>query len=118
MIASNAGPKNDEMGWAIYESCRAGGAFVAQGHSHTYSRSKTFSNTTTQTVDATCPDPFSLCVGAGKHFFFDSSLGGHDARSLDRAVARRPYWASTYTGAFGALFIEFHVDGDPRKARG
>lgn len=116
--ASNVGPKNDEMGWTIYENCRQHGAIVAQGHSHTYSRSKTLTNDEEQTVDAVCSDPFELCVGPGKHFFFDSSLGGHDMRSLNRTVAGRSYWASTFTGSFGALFIEFHVDGDPKKARG
>jgi hypothetical protein len=115
--ASNVGPKSDEMGWAIYETCRKHGAIVAQGHSHTYSRSKTLTADATQTVDPACSDPFALCVGPNKHFWFDSSLGGVDTRSLDN-VASRPYWASTYTGNYGALFIEFNVDGDARKARG
>jgi predicted phosphodiesterase len=115
---SNVGPKDDEMGWAIYEACRDGGAFVAQGHSHTYSRSKTLSVTTNQTVDPACSDPLALCVGPGKHFFLDSSLGGVDTRSVNSTIARLPHWASTFSGDFGALFIEFHVDGDPRKAKG
>lgn len=116
--ASNIGPKDDEMGWATYEACRTAGAIVAQGHSHTYSRSRTLTNDTTQTVDPSCKDPFDLCVGAGRHFFFDSSVGGQDLRSPTTSIASRPYWGSTFTGAFGALFIEFNVDGDPNKARG
>jgi hypothetical protein len=116
--ASNVGPKNDEMGWGIYENCRASGAFVAQGHSHTYSRSKTLTNDANQTVDPTCNDPFSLCVGPGKHFFFDSSLGGQDSRPLNTSVAAMRHWGSTFGGSFGALFVDFNVDGDPRKARG
>lgn len=115
--ASNVGPKNDEMGWAIYENCRAHGAIVAQGHSHTYSRSKTLTNDATQTVDPSCSDPFALCVGPGKHFFFDSSVGGYDTRSLETSIANKPYWAAKYTGSYGALFIELNVDGDPNKAR-
>lgn len=114
--ASNAGPKTNEMGWQIYENCRAAGAIVAQGHSHTYSRSKTILEDSTQTLDQSCADPFALCVGPGKHFFFDSSLGGVDQRSLQQNDL--PHWASTYASDFGALFIEFNVDGDPRKARG
>ncbi len=117
MRATNVGPKSDEMGWGIYENCRAEGAIVAQAHSHTYSRSKTVTNDTNQTVDGTCNDPFAICVGPGKHFFFDSSLGGEDTRSLD-SVANKPYWASTYTGSFGALFITFNVGGDPKMAEG
>jgi hypothetical protein len=114
---SNVGPKSDEMGWQIYESCRKHGAIVAQGHSHTYSRSKTLTNDAAQTVDANCKDPFNLCVSPGRHFFFDSSLGGVDTRTLD-SVSSKAHWASTYSGSFGALFIEFNIDGDPNKARG
>lgn len=116
--ASNIGPKNDEMGWAVYENCRAAGAIVAQGHSHTYSRSRTLTNDAAQTVDPTCKDPFDLCVGGGRHFFFDSSVGGQDLRGPTTSVASKPYWGGTFTGAFGALFIEFNVDGDPNRARG
>jgi hypothetical protein len=116
MRESNVGPKGDEMGWAIYENCRAKGAIVAQGHSHTYSRSKTLANDANQTVDANCSDPFALCVGTGKHFFFDSSVGGVDLRSLENET--KPHWGATFGGAYGALFIEFNVDGDPNKAKG
>ena len=116
--ATNVGPKNDEMGWQIYENCRAQGAIVAQGHSHTYSRSKTITNDATQTVDPTCSDPFALCVSPGRHVFFDSSLGGVELRTMDATWAAKPYWGSTYSSNFGALFLEINVDGDPRKARG
>lgn len=116
MRDSNVGPKGNEMGWQIYENSRAAGAIVAQGHSHTYSRSKTLTNDAALTVDATCSDPFALCVGPGKHFFFDSSLGGVGLRALENT--NKAHWATTYAADFGALFIEFHVDGDPRKAKG
>lgn len=115
---ANVGPKSDEMGWQIYENCRMQGAIVAQGHSHTYSRSKTLTQDSNQTVDPTCSSATSLCVGPGRHFFFDSSLGGVDTRSFDTTAAALPHWGSKYTGNFGALFIEFYVDGDPLKARG
>lgn len=118
MRNSNVGPKTDEMGWDIYERCRRAGAIVAQGHSHTYSRSKTLTADQALTVDPACSDPFSVCVGPGKHFFFDSSLGGVDTRPLNATVANRPHFAAKYTGNYGALFVEFHVDGNPRKARG
>src|SRR5262249_46605642 len=114
---STVGPKTDEMGWEIYERCRHYGAIVAQAHSHTYSRSKTLTAGAAQTIDATCNDPFALCVGEGRHFWFDSSIGGRDVRATTD-VAALPYWGSTYSGAFGALFIEFNVNGDPKKAEG
>jgi hypothetical protein len=116
--ATNVGEKPDEMGWPIYENCRKYGAIVAQGHSHTYSRSKTITNDTAQTVDPTCSDPFNLCVSPNRHIFFDSSLGGTDTRSLNTTYVAKPYWGATYGGNFGALFIEFNVDGNPNKARG
>ena len=59
---------------------------------------------------------------------FVSGLGGESIRDQERCLPTTyPYgcsdeWASIYSsdqGAkFGALFIEFHVDGDPGKARG
>jgi predicted phosphodiesterase len=116
--ATNVGPKSDEMGWQIYENCRLQGAIVAQGHSHTYSRSKTITNDAAQTVDPTCSDPFNLCVSRGRHIFLDSSLGGVDTRTLDATWSTKPYWGSVYSASFGALFLELNVDGDPRKARG
>jgi hypothetical protein len=118
MRATNVGDKKDEMSWPIYDNCRAAGAIVAQGHSHTYSRSKTISDDEKLTVDTGCSDPFALCVGPGKHFFFDSSLGGTGLRDLDDTYKAKPYFAASDSANFGALFIEFNVDNDPRKAKG
>lgn len=116
MRSTQAGAKSDEMPWSIYEACREAGAIVAQGHSHTYSRSKTMTADQALTVDAACSDPFELCVGPGKHFFFDSSVGGVGLRTLDNAG--KAHFASAYSSDYGALFLEFNVDGDARKARG
>jgi hypothetical protein len=116
MRDTQAGAKGDEMPWSMYETCRQAGAIVAQGHSHTYSRSKTISADQALTVDPACSDPFALCVGPGKHFFFDSSVGGVGLRPLENTS--KAHWASTYSSDFGALFIEFNVDGDARKAKG
>jgi len=116
--ATNVGPKEDEMGWTIYEYCRQAGAIVAQGHSHTYARSKTITADQAQTVDDACGDPFDLCIAPGKHFFFDASLGGVETRAKDATWGAKPWWGATYDADFGALFIEFNVDGDPKKAHG
>jgi len=118
MRSTNVADKEDEMPWATYDTCRAFGAIVAQGHSHTYSRTKTMTAGKALTVDANCKDPLSLCVGPGRHFIFDSSLGGRDTRDLDATWRVAPHFARTFTGAFGALFIDFNVDGNPKKARG
>ena len=106
---------------AMEVTCFDAGAIVAQGHSHTYSRSKAISDFDALTVDLSCPQnpatPHTdVCVSPGSSFFFDSSLGGRESRRLENT--ERDYWASYYAGEFGALFIEFHVDGNAAKARG
>jgi hypothetical protein len=67
-------------------------------------------------------------VAPGATFVFVSGLGGKSIRDQKRCLPTTfPYgcngeWASIYTsnqGAIpGALFIQFHVNGDPNMARG
>jgi len=45
------GDKRDEMGWAVYETCKNNGAIIATAHEHSYGRTKTLSNVEHQTVD-------------------------------------------------------------------
>lgn len=126
--ALQLGEKDDDVGWGPYEACREAGAIIATGHEHTYSRTKTLVSTRRQTVDPDWSDPLSVRVAPGATFVFVSGLGGYGIRNQDRCLpAAYPYgcngeWASIYTsdqGAqYGALFIEFHVDGDPNRARG
>ena len=121
MRATNVGTKGDEVGWAPFEACRANGAFIAQGHSHTYSRSKTLINMQSQTIDTSCADlnltpDQDVCVSRGVSWFFDSSLGGYSKRTLHNTA--HPYWAKYFNGQFGALFLTFNVDGNPNKAKG
>ena len=122
------GGKSSAVGWGPYETCREEGAIIATSHEHSYSRTKTLVSTEQQTVDPDWPDPNDVRVVPGATFVFVSGLDGSSIRDQERcAPTTYPYgcngeWASIYTsdqGAkFGALFIEFHVDGDPGKARG
>jgi hypothetical protein len=122
------GGKEDEMGWEVYESCRRMGALIQNGHEHSYERTKTLTSTVEQKVDPDCRDPGHLCVRPGAVPVFVSGLGGRSIRDQERCLpSSYPYgckgeWAFIYTsnqGArFGAEFITFNVDGDPRKARG
>jgi len=122
------GGKTNEMGWEVYENCRKAGAIVATGHEHSYERTKTLTNIETQTVDSSCSDPKKVCVGPNRTFVFVSGLGGNSVRDQNRCLpATYPYgcngeWASIFTsnqnGEYGALFIDFYVNGDPKKARG
>lgn len=126
--ATQVGGKDDEVGWGPYEECRKGGAFIVNGHEHSYVRTKTLSDMDRQTVDLLWSDPNTLRVGAGSSFVTVASLGGRSIRSQERCLpATYPYgcngeWAKIYTsnqGAnYGALFVEFNVDGDERKAHG
>jgi len=126
--AMQVGGKGNEVGWGPYEACREYGAIVATGHEHSYSRTKTLISTQSQTVDPNWPDPAILRVAPGATFVFVSGLGGASIRDQERCLpSTYPYgcngeWASIYTsnqGAqYGALFIEFNVDGDPNKAHG
>lgn len=131
--AMQVGGKSNSVGWAPYEECRLGGAIIATGHEHSYSRTRTLSNTQTQTVDVSCeddpgtPDP-DVCVFEGSTFVFVSGIAGQGIRDQERCLPTTyPYgcngeWAKIYAsdqGAqHGALFITFHVDGNPRKASG
>ncbi|MBI4312180.1 MAG: phytase, partial [Chloroflexi bacterium] len=126
--AMQVGGKGDEVGWEPYEACRDGGAIIATAHEHSYSRTKTLSNMTAQTIDGVWTLADTLNVGEGSTFAFVSGLGGRSIRDQSRCLPSTPpygcngEWASIYTSTqgakFGALFIEFNVDGNPKKARG
>jgi len=126
--AMQIGGKSDEVGWEPYEECKKGGAIIATAHEHSYSRTRTLTNIQTQTVDPLWPDALQLRTTPGSTFVFVSGLGGNSIRNQERCLPFTfPYgcngeWASIYSSdqnaKFGALFITFHVDGDPRKARG
>ncbi len=137
--AMQIGTKTDGIGWNVYENCKNNGAIIATAHEHSYERTKTLTSMQFQVVDTTCtdnpntPQP-DVCVAKGnpgKSFAFVSGLGGRDPDPQSRCLPTTyPYgcngeWASVYTtsqgvepGLFGALFITFNVDGDPRKAKG
>jgi hypothetical protein len=126
--ALQLGDKTNEVGWLAYETCRQNRAIIATAHEHSYERTKTLSNTQTQTVDPAHTDGSTLYVKPGSTFVFVSGLGGNSIRNQDRCLPITPpygcngEWASVNTsdqGAnYGALFIEFYVDGNPNKARG
>ncbi len=117
------GGKSDETGWAVYDESRRGGAIVATGHEHSYSRTHQLSNVENQTVSSTAnafdisDDDPNTPDDDGRTFVFVSGLGGQGIRDQERGG---PWWASEYTsdqGAkLGALFGKFHVNGDPREA--
>jgi hypothetical protein len=126
--AVQIGGKGDEVGWGPYEACRRAGAIIATAHEHSYQRTKSLSSIESQSVDPEWPDAARVRVGGGSTFVFVSGLGGTSIRDQERCLPTRPpygcggVWASIYTldqrAAYGALFIEFHLGGDPYSARG
>jgi hypothetical protein len=128
MKAMQVGAKEDDMGWGVYEACRAHGAIIATAHEHSYERTKTLTSVRDQTVDPKSPDPNHLAVGPGRSFVFVSGLGGEGIRDQKRCLpVSPPYgckgeWAKIYTSnqsaQYGVLFITFNVNHDPSKAHG
>jgi hypothetical protein len=126
--AMQMGGKLNDVGWVAYETCLELGAIIATGHEHSYSRTKTLTSTEFQIVDPVWSDPGNVSVRPGATFVFVSGLGGRGIRDQLRCLPTTyPYgcsgeWASIYTASQGAdegaLFIEFYVDGNPRKGRG
>ncbi len=126
--AMQIGGKGNEVGWGPYEACRELGAVIATAHEHSYARTRTLTSTQSQIVDPAWPFRDSLRVVPGATFVFVSGLGGTGIREQLRCLPTTyPYgcngeWAKIYASnqnaRYGALFIEFHVDGDPAKARG
>lgn len=127
-----AGTKGDEAGWGPYEECRKGGAFITNGHEHSYARTKTLTDMTNQVVDTSCPDPTHVCLAKERAFSIVSGMGGHSLRAQSRCLGTgsNPYeypygckgeWAKFYstknTGyAPSVLFVTFNANGQANKA--
>ena len=106
------GSKDDEVGWEPYEECRQGGAIVATGHEHSYSRTHLMDNFETQSI-ASQSDV--LHVDGGRSFAFVSGIAGHSVRGQNNQLAGKPWWAAVHTSAqgayFGALFCVLNHEG-------
>lgn len=111
------GGKHDETGWEVYEECRKGGAIIATGHEHSYSRTYLMGNFETQSIASTSS---TLQIEKGKTFAFVSALGGKSIYPQNNELVANPWWAAVYTPAqnanYGALFCIFNVDGNENKA--
>ena len=126
MKAMQVGGKTDDTGWGVYEACREGGAIIATGHEHSYSRTRTLVDMSDQTIDPAWPLANEVRVAPGSTFAFVSGLGGKSVRGQKRCLpATPPYgcdgtWASIYTSeqdaTHGALFCAFGVDAQAEKA--
>jgi hypothetical protein len=129
------GAKTDEVGWAAYQICQQHGALIVTGHEHSYSRTYTLSGLGDATLGHGALGAADLVtLDPGHTAVVVTGLGGRSRRPFLAAHADDSWWAAVYalerqvqnglqTGSAtsiedGALFIDFHVDGDPRLARG
>jgi len=102
---------------STYDACRAGGAIIATGHQHQYSRTHLMSSFTNQTILSTSSE---ISIGEGQTIAFVSGLGGHSVREENPTRVADPWWASVYTSTqsaqFGALFCSFNYQSAANRA--
>ncbi len=134
------GGKGDEVGWKAYQICQSQGALVLTGHEHSYARTKTLEAVGDKTKGHGATGLFDQMIvkpsagtDLGSNFVIVSGLGGVDIRDFEASHATDTWWAAYYANnawftngtkpagfklGYGATFITFNVDGDPKKARG
>ena len=118
--------KPNKTGWEVYESCKNGGAIIANAHQHVYAKSKTLIDFENQIVDPDWPGSNKLRVKEGATFTFISGLGGKSILSMtgSHEALTKMYpdsvWPVNYSSdqgaSYGALFCTFNVGGQPNKA--
>ena len=81
------GGKSDSVGWGPYRACRQGGAIVATGHEHSYSRTHLMDNFETQSIASTSN---TLVIEEGKSFAFVSDWEGKASETRTRAGTGGP----------------------------
>lgn len=130
-----AGDKPDEVGWTAYQHCQQDGAIIVAGHEHSYARTRTLTDLgNAKGQHGATGMPELLEVGPGSTFSVVSGLGGKSIRAYSKNLHDgQQWWATLYTSDYhrkngvevkgskadyGALFMRFHVDGDPNTAHG
>lgn len=135
------GFKSDEAGWETYRACQAQGAMVLNGHEHSYARTVTLTDIGNEDREHGRGGDWNVIrlargatyvnvVGTGglglRDYVGNLIFVNHDDdtwwasgyaanRSIQSGVRRE---ADNEADKGGAAFIEFHVGGDPYKARG
>ncbi len=132
-----AGSKNDAVGWQAFQECQTAGAFVASGHEHSWSRTMTLEDIgNAANGHGAIGMPNLLELEPGRTFVMVNGAGGNGLRVYEASLHDDDsWWGNIYTRDYelrdgvgemafnlldpgGVAFIEFGVDGDPRRARG
>jgi predicted phosphodiesterase len=128
-----AGDKSDEIGWNAFRICQDNGALIVMGHEHSYARTLTLTDVGNEpNGHGAIGDAEQIDVALGSTFSVVNGLGGASIRDYSASLHDDDtWWATLYTATYymkngvdvasfeanyGALFIEFYVDGDPTKA--
>jgi hypothetical protein len=129
------GSRGDEAPLGAYEACSEGRALIVNAHEQSYSRTLTLSDLDNPSAGyGTIGSPGEMLVTEESTFVTVSGLAGHSLGAYDGAEHDDDtWWAAIYAGGhymhdgqvetfmdfdFGALFIDFNIDTDPRRARG
>lgn len=128
------GTKGDAVGWGVYQACQDNGGIVITGHEHAYNRTLTLTDVGNEANGhGATGQPDLMEVTEGSTFVVVSGVVGSGVRDfVSDQHDDDTWWASVWTNnvyidngappvsdhdpAAGALFIDFNVDGDPRKA--
>ncbi len=129
------GGKGNQAGYAVYQRCQAEGAFIVNGHEHSYARTLTLTDVGNTGHGAT-GDWDLINLARGRTYVTVNGAGGVGLRDYESARHDDDtWWSSGYASnmtiddgvrtpeanigdAAGVVIMEFGVDGDPRKARG
>ncbi|MGE3668678.1 MAG: metallophosphoesterase [Polyangiaceae bacterium] len=129
------GGKGNEAGYGVYQRCQAEGAFVVNGHEHSYGRTLTLTDVGNMGHGAT-GDWDLINLAQGRTYVIVNGAGGIGLRDYEASNHDDDtWWSSGYASnvtindgvrtasanigdAAGVVIMEFGVDGDPRKARG
>jgi len=118
LVSMESEAKINETGNESFESCRKGGAIIATGHQHLYSRTGNiieFSNSEDQKIDPEWNDPNKLQVTTGSTFTFISGTSGSPI--IDQVYDKWPVnYSANQNATYGALFCIFNAGGEPNKA--
>jgi hypothetical protein len=103
-------------GNAVAEVCRQHGAFIINGHEHNYRRTTTLRDVPRLLPSTEFTDPGLLHLAPGATFMVWNGLGGSAITPATSCCSGA--WVASYDAMHAVLFITYHVDGDPYKARG
>jgi hypothetical protein len=108
------GDKSTEAEIFLYDTCRRVGAFIQNGHEHSYARTHLMSSYENFTIASTSDN---ITLDLGETFLFISAVGGHSIRPCQGGSENNPWWASALCRNseppldYGALFCKFNPNG-------